>query len=259
MHLFMPIGFMPRLTLIVGDGTGVALSVGMDGRPLIPAKPQVVVVDHDPAVRTSVQNLLEASGYRVRTSRDVDEAGCGEQLQEPGCMVVELSMSPNSPDEVDVNEMVQRAGARLPVVFLSACADIRMSVRAMRAGAVDFLAKPVQPEQLLEAVDRAVHIDAQAAARRQRLNSLRSRYAGLTSRERQVMAEVTAGKLNKQIAFDFGIAEKTVKVHRGRVMEKMEARSLADLVRIAQALGISASDLADADPNSVFPTAACPL
>jgi FixJ family two-component response regulator len=219
----------------------------MEGLPIIPDRPQVVVVDPDPETRSSVQHLLEASGYRVRTSSNVDEARRSACPDGPGCLVIELSVSPNSADELDVNDMVQRVGAKTPVVFLSANADIRMSVRAMRAGAVDFLAKPVQPEQLLEAVDRAVHIDAQATARRQRLNSLRARYDCLTSRERQVMAEVTAGKLNKQIAFEFGIAEKTVKVHRGRVMEKMEARSLAGLVRIAEALGVGGGEDAEED------------
>ena len=193
--------------------------------------PVVHVVDDDASMRTAVSRLLRAAGYEVRAYASAGEflvAGPGEA---PGCLVLDVRMP--GPSGLDLQEALAKQEAPLPVVFLTGHGDIPMSVRAMRAGAVDFLPKPVKREALLGAVRVALERSAERGTGRERLGSLRARFESLTPREREVFAHVVAGLLNKQIAAEVGSALRTVKLHRARVMEKMQVGSLAELVQVA--------------------------
>jgi FixJ family two-component response regulator len=195
----------------------------------------VHVVDDDKGMLSALSTLLKAAGYEVRTY-----ASAGDFLlarpESPGCVILDVRMPGQS--GLDMQEVLAAAEAPLPVVFLTAHGDIPMSVRAVRAGAVDFLTKPVKRATLLAAVDTALARDAEHHAEREELRALRSRYDRLTAREREVLALVVTGHLNKQTAGALGIAERTVKVHRVRVMEKMQVASLAELVHLAGRLGL---------------------
>jgi FixJ family two-component response regulator len=195
----------------------------------------VHVVDDDKGMLRALSTLLNAAGYEVRTyasARDFLLA----RPESPGCVILDVRMPGQS--GLDMQEALAADEASLPVIFLSAHGDIPMSVRAVRAGAVDFLTKPVKRATLLAAVDTALARDAEKHAEREELRGLRSRYDSLTARERQVLALVVTGRLNKQTAGALGIAERTVKVHRARVMEKMQVASLAELVHLAGRLGL---------------------
>ena len=157
----------------------------------------------------------------------------------PGCLVLDVSMP--GPSGLDLQEALGKTEQSVPVVFLTGHGDIPMSVRAMKAGAVDFLTKPVKKETLLEAVKTAVALDAERRAHRNQMVVWRTRYQSLTPRERAVLAHVIAGKLNKQIAAELGASERTVKAHRARVMEKMQITSVAELVHVMDQLHASSS------------------
>lgn len=210
------------------------------------AIPQIIVIDDDASVRTALRRLLQASGYRVRTAKGPREVLSSGRPDGPSCLLLDLRLEGTS--GLDVQQALADTQADLPIVFLSGRADVRSSVRAMKAGAIDFLTKPVQEAELLAAVDRAVRLDETLTVRRRDRESMHARYRTLTPREQEVMAAVTSGKLNKQTAFALGIAEKTVKVHRARVMQKMGVVSLADLVRCAEALGLASGETDVADP-----------
>ena len=154
----------------------------------------------------------------------------------PGCLVLDVALP--GLDGLELQQALAASGCARPIVFITGRGDIPTSVRAMKSGAVDFLTKPVDDEELLAAVRNAIEMDRRARVAQVELDALGQRLASLTPREREVLAHVVAGRLNKQIAADLGTVEKTIKVHRARVMEKMAARSLADLVRIAERLGI---------------------
>jgi two-component system, LuxR family, response regulator FixJ len=196
----------------------------------------VHVVDDDKGMRSALSTLLKAAGYEVRTYASAQDFLLARPGSAPGCVILDVRMPGES--GLDMQQAFAADDAPLPVVFLTAHGDIPMSVRAVRAGAVDFLTKPVKRATLLAAVDTALARDAEQRAQREGLRAVRSRYDSLTARERQVFALVVTGKLNKQTAGDLGIAERTVKVHRGRVMEKMQVASLAELVHIAGRLGL---------------------
>lgn len=190
----------------------------------------VFVVDDDDSVRTSLQRLLRAAGW------DVEAFACGRDFlgrapfEGTGCLLLDVRMPGMTGP--DLHERMTQAGLSLPVVFLTAHADVPTGVQAMKKGAVDFLLKPVDEELLLNAVHRAVMWHAVERVRVEQLHSVQSRMHSLTSREREVMQHVVRGRLNKQIAGDLGIAEKTVKVHRAHVMVKMGIRSVAELVHL---------------------------
>ena len=197
--------------------------------------PFVNVVDDDALVLRSLGRLLRSAGFAVRTFPSSQDFLSQARNGEPGCLVLDLTM-PNM-NGLELQAQLTRLGNDCPVVFLSGNADVPHSVQAMKAGAVDFLVKPVDREKLLAAVRLAIGNDQRARAARKTLDDVAGRIAALTPREREVLAGVVAGKLNKQIAAELGTAEKTVKVHRARVMKKRRAGSLAELVLLARRSG----------------------
>jgi FixJ family two-component response regulator len=198
--------------------------------------PIIHVVDDDPSFRTAVTRLLRASKYDVRGYASASEFLDSDPCAGPGCILLDLRMPGAS--GLDLQQSLERMEERLPIIFLTGHGDIPASVRAMKAGAVDFLTKPVRREALLSAVQNALGVDAKAREARAVLHELHERYENLTPREREVLAHVVSGKLNKQIAFDLGTAERTIKAHRAAIMEKLRIQSVAELVRLAQELRI---------------------
>jgi FixJ family two-component response regulator len=195
---------------------------------LYDAVPCVSVVDDDAAVLKSIDRLLRSAGFAVRTFPSPHDFLLKRDADAPGCLVLDLSMP--GLDGLQLQRALIVSGDPCPVVFITGNGDIPASVKAMKAGAVDFLTKPFDREQLLAAVRTALDKDRAARAQRAARSSVGARVAALTPREKQVMAHVVAGHLNKQIAAELGISEKTVKVHRARVMKKMGVASVAELV-----------------------------
>jgi len=196
----------------------------------------VFLVDDDDALRRATSRLLDACGFSVRGYASAEEFLAVFDPKRSGCLLLDLRMPGVS--GLELQTLLQQRASSLPVVFLTGHGDVSASVRAMKRGAVDFLEKPVCDEELTAALDRAIARDV--ATRRDEVDQsgLVQRHASLTVREREVLVEIVAGKLNKQVAFALGIAERTVKLHRSRVLEKMGAKSLADLVRMAEKLGV---------------------
>lgn len=197
----------------------------------------VHIVDDDASFRTAIERRLKKAGYQVRTyasaqqllDRPLDE-------NEPGCILLDVRIPELSGPELQ--ERLGELGSVLPIVFLTGHADLQTTVRTMRAGAEDFLAKPVSSAQLLHAVERALAHHEVVLGQRHRMDSVRSQIATLTPRERQVFELVVRGRINKQIAYELGTTERTVKAHRQQVMEKAKVQSLAELVSIAERLGL---------------------
>ena len=198
--------------------------------------PTVFLVDDEPEVLKAVARLLRAEGFPVSAFSSPREFLDQVDPEAPGCLVLDMSMPAIS--GLEVQRELETRGCRLPVVFLTGRADVPDTVRAMKGGASDFLTKPVEDEELLGAVRRAIEKDAVLRRERAEEALVRARLETLTPREREVLEHVVAGELNKQIAGRLGTVEKTIKVHRARVMEKMQASSLADLVRLARRVGI---------------------
>ena len=198
------------------------------------AVPCVRVVDDDASVLKSVDRLLRSAGFAVRTFPSPQAFLQQHDGAAPGCLVLDLAMP--GLDGLQLQSALARSGDPCPVIFITGNGDIPSSVRAMKAGAVDFLTKPFDQGQLLAAVRAAIEMDRIARAERAERSSVDLRLAVLTPREHQVMAHVVAGHLNKRIAADLGISEKTVKVHRARVMDKMGAGSVAELVTMVSSV-----------------------
>jgi FixJ family two-component response regulator len=198
----------------------------------------VFLVDDDPSILRALTRLLRAGGHQVSAFRSPGDFLAQHDASVPGCVVLDLAMPGLS--GLELQTALAAAGCHRPIVFISGHGDIPSSVRAMKAGAVDFLTKPVSEENLLAAIERAMERDRLVRDARAELQAIGERLNRLTPREREVFQHVVAGQLNKQIAADLGTVEKTVKVHRSRVMEKMGVRSLADLVRIAERIGLTA-------------------
>ncbi|WP_245268529.1 response regulator [Mesorhizobium sp. WSM2561] len=196
----------------------------------------VFVVDDDSAVLRALTRLIAASGLEARPFASPAAFLAAHDFHLPGCAVIDVAMP--GLNGLELQEKMVESGSRRPIIFLTGYGDIPTTVRAMKAGAADFLTKPVDEQVLLTTIGHAIEKDAAARELQEEGDSFRQRYASLTPRECQVFAHVAAGRLNKQIAGDLGIVDKTIKVHRARVMEKMNARSLADLVRIADRLGL---------------------
>ena len=196
----------------------------------------VFVIDDDASMRDAVSRLLNAVGLTVQTFASAREFLAGRLPGVPGCAVLDVRLPGLSGLDLQ-REMVER-GIHIPVIFITGHGDIPMSVQAMKAGAVEFLTKPFRDQDLLDAVRSGIQLDRQGRKERAELAELRDGLRQLTPREREVMSLVVAGLLNKQIALRLGTSEKTIKIHRSHVMQKMRADSLADLVRMSQKLGI---------------------
>jgi len=202
-----------------------------------PDEPVVLVVDDDPSLREALSSLLRSVGLRVEVF-----GSAPEMLQTPlpevaSCLVLDIRLPKRS--GLDFQTELINSNIKIPVIFITAHGDVPMSVRAMKAGAVDFLTKPFRDQDLLDAVANALERDRKRREEEKGVAKLKAKLETLTPRELEVMTLVTAGLMNKQVAGEIGVSEITVKIHRGHVMRKMGARSLADLVRMAEILGIS--------------------
>ena len=197
--------------------------------------PIVYVVDDDPSFRKAVSRLLRTAGLEVETLASAQEFLDHPKVDRPSCLVLDVRMP--GPSGIDLQAALQEARRDLPIVFMTGHGDVSTSVRAMKGGAVDFLEKPFRAPEFLACVQRGLAQSEQSRAERAERAAIERRFATLTSRERDVLRLVVTGLLNKQIAGELGIAEKTVKIHRGQVMHKMEAGSVAELVPMAQKLG----------------------
>jgi len=198
------------------------------------APPLIHVVDDDASMRTALLRLLDAAGFEARGYSSTGEFLLQPPPDRPGCLLLDLRLP--GPSGLDLQAALQQQNVVLPIVFLTGHATVDSSVRAMKAGAVDFLTKPVKRDILLDAVQRALARDATQRAAREEADRLRTRFASLTPRQREVFDLVVAGKLNKQISDDLSIAERTVKREREQVMAKLDANSAADLGRLAELL-----------------------
>ena len=198
----------------------------------------VVVIDDDVSVRKALDNLFRSVGLDVELFSSPQEFLQSDRPDRPGCIVLDVRFPGRS--GLDMQREIAAANTALPIIFITGYGDIPMSVRAMKAGAVEFLTKPFRDQDLLDAVGVALEKDRTRRANEVRLSELRSRFAMLTARERQVLALVIAGRLNKQIAGELGVSEMTVKMHRRQVMRKMQAAGVAQLVRLADQIGVSA-------------------
>jgi FixJ family two-component response regulator len=193
-------------------------------------------VDDDPSVREGLQSLIRSAGWRAETFASAQEFLARPNIDAPGCLILDLQLPGLS--GLDLQKRMAEAGLETPIVFLTGHGNIPASVQAMKAGAVEFLTKPFDEQDLLRAIEEAVERDQRARQQRAAMRELQLRYASLTPREQEVLLHVISGLLNKQIAAELKMSEFTVKIHRGRVMRKMRADSLADLVRMAESLAI---------------------
>lgn len=198
--------------------------------------PVVYVVDDDASMRMALDGLLRSIGLQVETFESSQEFLDFPKGNVPSCLVLDVRLRGES--GLNFQEQIERNGVQMPIVFMTGHGDIAMTVKAMKAGAVDFLAKPFRDQDMLDAVSAALVKDGQRLASQQSIATLQAAYASLTAREREVMGFVVAGLMNKQIAYELNLSEVTVKVHRGQVMRKLAVRSVADLVRKAETLGV---------------------
>jgi FixJ family two-component response regulator len=205
-----------------------------------PAKPAVCVVDDDPSVRVAMERLLKSVGLTVKTFASAREFLDQATPEWSGCLIVDLRMP--GMGGLDLQDQLSARQVSLPVIFLTGYGTVPASVRAMKAGAVDFLEKPVDDQTLLDAVHKALERDRRARGNQAGMQALEQRLAILTPREYEVLTFIISGRLNKQVAAELGTTEKTIKVHRARIMKKLQCASLAELVRLAEKAGIKTLD-----------------
>ena len=203
-------------------------------------KPIVIIVDDDSSMRTMIARLLDSVGLKSISFSAPEEFLRTSPPDDPACVVLDVQMPGLS--GLDLQRELAKAEHQLPIVFMTGHGDIPMTVQAMKEGAVAFLTKPFRNQDLIDAIRQALNVDREARKQRDQLASLRKRYESLTAREREVFALVATGLLNKQIALQLGTTERTVKAHRGVMVQKMEADSVADLVRMADKLGIGPTE-----------------
>jgi len=202
-------------------------------------KPIVYVVDDDPSVRKALERLLRSAGHEAKTFASAFEFLESDHPDAPGCLVLDIKMPKVS--GLELQDRLAEKGISFPIIFITGHGTVPASVKAFKGGAMDFLQKPFKDREILGAVSRGIEKHRRLRQEQKEMETLRSRLENLTPREREVFRFVVTGMLNKQVAFDLGTTEKTIKVHRARVMEKMGAQSLADLVRFAEKLGIRSS------------------
>jgi RNA polymerase sigma factor (sigma-70 family) len=199
---------------------------------MTPVVPTVFVVDDDTSVRTALKRLIQSVGLKVETFDSAQAfLKCGPH-DGPACLVLDVRMPEMS--GIELQEQLTNTGLGMPIIFITGHGNIPMSVNAMKAGAVDFIEKPFEDQKLIDAINTAIKKNKKFRTEQAEIKDLQQRVDSLTPREHEVFILVVSGMLNKQIAFDLGMSEKTVKVHRARVMDKMKAKSLADLVRMAE-------------------------
>jgi FixJ family two-component response regulator len=211
------------------------------------AQPTVIVIDDDRDMREALENLVRSIGLRARLFASVHEFLNAGHTDQPGCLVLDVRLPGRG--GLDFHDDLVKTKVYLPVIFISGFADVPMSVRALKAGAVEFLTKPFRQQDLLEAIQLAVERDRARREHESAIAGLRESYGTLTPRESEVMLLVAGGRLNKQIAGELGLTEATVKVHRSQAMRKMDARSVADLVRMADKLGLSPNTAVTTSPR----------
>ena len=201
------------------------------------AVPTVFIVDDDRSMRQAIQDLVESVGLRAEAYATGQEFLRRQRTSDPSCLVLDVRLPQMS--GLDFQRQLADTGVQIPIIFITAHGDIPMSVRALKSGAVEFLTKPFRDQDLLDAIQQALQRDSAARAQQTEIHALEERFESLTVREREVMTLVVSGMLNKQIASELGPSAATVKIHRGHVMEKMQAGSIVELVRMADKLKVS--------------------